>query len=490
MEIFLIIIAVASVAALAYCYTRLAAVRSQLAASEIKTQEMARRVTEGEEKVLSLTAQLSDSAAQLGEANNTVASLRATCKAGEEYTARLIEERDEARSSLSDALERVARVEQQNVALMEQRVMLEQKFEQMQAAAEDRFKNLANDIMKSHSSTFRQQNEERLAEILSPLRTQIDDFKKKVDETYSEEARELFSLKERLKDLRELGEMMGREAKQLSGALRGNTGVQGQWGEMVLETILEQSGLRKGYEYEVQVTRDDSGKVLTGEDGSRMRPDVVVRYPDGRRVVIDSKASMTAFLRYSSATDDAERAAAGKEHVQSVRRHADTLAGKKYSDVIGDATVDFVMMFIPTEAAYMAAMRLDPGLWQHAYNNRVLIVSPSHLVSALKIIEQLWRREQQTANVVKIAQEASKMYDKFVGFVKDLENIDRGLTATRKSYDEAMKKLTTGTGNLVRRAENLRALGVKAEKELPQSIIEEMKADAENASGRLLNDKE
>lgn len=486
----MILIAVASVAALAFCYTRLAAVRSRLAAADTLTRELERRVAEAEEKAGVMTSRLSESMSLLGEANNEAAALRATCKATDEYAARLVEERDEARSSLTEVLERLAKAEQQNVALTEQRAMLEQKFEQMQAASEERFKNLANDILKSNSSTFRQQNEERLIEILSPLRSQIDDFKKKVDETYSEEARELFSLKERLKDLRELGEMMGREAKQLSGALRGNTGVQGQWGEMVLETILEQSGLRKGYEYEVQVTRDDTGRVLTGEDGSRMRPDVVVRYPDGRMVIIDSKASMTAFLRYSSATDDSERAAAGKEHVQSVRRHADTLAGKKYSDVMGDSSVDFVMMFIPTEAAYMAAMRLDPGLWQHAYNNRVLIVSPSHLVSALKIIEQLWRREQQTANVVKIAQEASRMYDKFVGFVKDLESIDRGLTSTRKSYDEAMKKLTTGTGNLVRRAENLRALGVKAEKELPQSIIEEMKADADNVSDRLLNDKE
>ncbi|MDE6485446.1 MAG: DNA recombination protein RmuC [Duncaniella sp.] len=474
MNIILIIVAVALAAALAFCYSRLINARSAVAAAENTSAEYGRRLDE-------ITSKADRLAAELSEANNRAASLGAMAQAAENNSQRLIEERDAARKELSSVNERLGDEQKENSALKTRQEMLERRFAEMQTAAEERFKNIANEILSNNSATFKQQNEERLTEILSPLREQIEEFKKKVNDTYSEEARELFSLKERLKDLRELGEMMGREAKQLSGALRGNTGVQGQWGEMVLETILEQSGLRKGYEYEVQVTRDDDGRVLTGESGARMRPDVVVRYPDGRKVVIDSKASMTAFLRYSSTTDDAERAAAGKDHVTSVRRHADTLASKKYSDISGDGIVDFVMMFIPTEAAYMAAMRLDPGLWQHAYNNRVLIVSPSHLVSALKIIEQLWRREQQTANVVKIAQEAAKMYDKFVGFVNDLMAIDTNLTKTRKSYDEAMKKLSTGAGNLVRRAENLRALGVKAEKELPKSIIDKMNQDADTA---------
>ncbi|MDE6582745.1 MAG: DNA recombination protein RmuC [Duncaniella sp.] len=474
MIILLSIIAVALVAALAFCYTRLVNTRSMLVAAENRSAEFTTRLDEMTSKAERLTSELS-------EANNRIASLTATVQAAENNSQRLIEERDAARKELASVSERLSDEQKENSALKTRQEMLERRFTEMQSAAEERFKNIANEILSNNSATFKQQNEERLSEILSPLREQIEEFKKKVSDTYSEEARELFSLKERLKDLRELGEMMGREAKQLSGALRGNTGVQGQWGEMVLETILEQSGLRKGHEYEVQVTRDDDGRVLTAEDGGRMRPDVVVRYPDGRRVVIDSKASLTAFLRYTSATDDNERAAAGKDHVASVRRHADTLASKKYYDIMGDGAVDFVMMFIPTEAAYMAAMRLDPGLWQHAYNNRVLIVSPSHLVSALKIIEQLWRREQQTANVVKIAQEAAKMYDKFVGFVNDLQTIDANLTKTRKSYDEAMKKLSTGAGNLVRRAENLRALGVKAEKELPKSIIDEMNQDADTA---------
>lgn len=481
MEILLIIIAVASVAALVFFYMQLVQARAARTAAENAATEATRKTEESASKAETL-------AAGLAQSRNNEAALRATVQAAEANAQRLIEERDGARKELADVNERLGDVQKENSALTTRHEMLERQFAEMQSAAEERFKNLANDILNNNSATFKQQNEERLTEILNPLRDQIEEFKKKVNDTYNEEARELFSLKERLKDLRELGEMMGREAKQLSGALRGNTGVQGQWGEMVLETILEQSGLRKGYEYDVQVTRDDDGRVLTCESGARMRPDVVVRYPDGRRVVIDSKASLTAFLRYSSATDDAERAAAGKDHVVSVRRHADALATKKYSDIMGDGAVDFVMMFIPTEAAYMAAMRIDPGLWQHAYNNRVLIVSPSHLVSALKIIEQLWRREQQTANVVKIAQEAAKMYDKFVNFVSDLQTIDKNLTATRKSYDEAMKKLSTGTGNLVRRAENLRALGVKAEKELPKSIIDEMKSDAESAG--MLPDNE
>lgn len=417
------------------------------------------------------------SAASASEALNT--ELRTA-------SAQIQQELDGCRSDLDKVRAELTSEKTENASLATQLELLEKRYAEMQQAAEERFKNIATEIMNRNSDMFKKQNEERLGEILSPLNEQILSFRKKVEEIYSEESREFFSLKEKLKDLRDLGEMMGREAKELSGALRGNAGVQGQWGEMVLETILEQSGLRRGFEYQVQVTRDSEGRTLTDEEGNQMRPDIIVRYPDDRCVIIDSKASMTAYMEYVN-SDDKHQAAAGREHVNSVRRHAEKLAAKRYDTLLGDSSLDFVMMFIPSEAAYIAAMRLDPTLWQQAYNKRILIVSPSHLVSALKIIEQLWRRERQTANVIRIAEEAGKMYDKFVLFVTEMQKIDKSLETTRKAYDEAMKKLTSGTGNLVGRAEKLRDLGVKASKSLPKGLLENLDdADSDTDETSLL----
>ncbi|MCM1519195.1 MAG: DNA recombination protein RmuC [Lachnoclostridium sp.] len=383
----------------------------------------------------------------------------------------------QSRARITELSDELVKAKTENSSLSTRLQLLGQQFEEMQLRAEERFRNLANEILTQNSRTFKQQNEERLGEILTPLRAEIDAFKKKVEDTYSEESRQIFSLKEHLKDLRDLSESMGREARELAGALRGNNGVQGAWGEMVLDKILEQSGLRLGFEYDIQATSDSNGVALTDETGARFRPDVIVHYPDNRCVIIDSKASMKAYMEYAEATDDRIRAAAGREHVNSVRRHADKLAAKRYDELPGDESLDFVMMFIPTEAAYIAAMRLEPTLWQQAYDKRVLIVSPTHLVSALKIIEQLWRRERQTANVVKIAQEAGKMYDKFVAFVADMQKIERSLDTTRKACDDAMKKLSNGTGNLVSRAEKLRELGVKTSKTLPKALIGETESD-------------
>lgn len=356
----------------------------------------------------------------------------------------------------------------------------EQLRREQEALLESRFKNLANDILRQNTADLKTQNEERLREILAPLRTNIDDFRKTVTDTYNNEARERFSLSERIKELVDLNQSISRQARELSEALRGDSKVQGDWGEMVLESILEKSGLQKGVEYITQVTTDSDGNSLRNEDGTLLRPDVVVKYPDGRFVVIDSKVSLTAFVDYANADNDEIRDGAAMRHVRSVKKHIDELARKRYQEYVGDAKLDFVMMFIPNEPAYIAAMRLDPGLWQEAYDRQVLIVSPTHLVSGLKLIAQLWSRDRHTKNAITIAEEAGKMYDKFADFTKDMERIEKALGTTRKAYDDAMTKLTAGTGNLMTRALNLQKLGVKASKQLAASILKETEATAKD----------
>lgn len=345
----------------------------------------------------------------------------------------------------------------------------EQEYREKQM--ETQFKNLANEILKQNSMEFKAANEERLSQILDPLKVNLEEFKKTVTETYTNEARERFSLQERIKELVDLNQNISREARELSEALRGNSKVQGDWGEFVLESILDKSGLIKDEEYFIQVTTDESGNTLRNEEGKNLRPDVVVKYPDGRYVIIDSKVSLTAFVDYVNADDEDAKKNCAVRHVRSVRSHIDELARKSYQNYVGETKLDFVMMFIPNEPAYIAAMRLEPTLWQEAYDKNVLIVSPTHLVSGLRLIAQLWSRDRYTKNAIKIAEEAGKMYDKFADFTSDMEKIEKALNQTQKAYGDAMNKLTVGKGNLVSRAQKMHALGIKASKQLSSSAL-------------------
>lgn len=337
---------------------------------------------------------------------------------------------------------------------------------QLLQQSEANFRLMANDIMERHTATMRQQNEQRLGEILTPLKENIDKFRHDVSECYSAEARERFSLQEKIKELIETNNNIGREAKELTTALRGNSKKQGDWGELVLESILENSGLRRGEEFTVQQQSDDLGHALRDEDGRGLRPDVVVHYPGGRAMVIDSKVSLTAFVDFVNCEDAGLQEQHGKRHLQSVIKHINELSAKNYQNYVGTEKLDFVMMFIPNEAAYSAAMTLDPTLWQKAYDKRVLIASPTQLVGSLRLIKQLWSHDRQTRNAIEIAEKSGQMYDKFVGFLADMEKIEKSLASTQSAYDNAMKKLYTGTGNLISRAEKLRELGIKTTKKL------------------------
>lgn len=361
-----------------------------------------------------------------------------------------------------------------NQMLSENMEVQKQEVQRIRQEMNNEFKVLANEILQEKSKSFSEMNHERLAEILNPLKERLEGFKKTVEETYNNEARERFSLKEQIKELVERSESIGAEAKQLTHALRGDSKIQGDWGEMILESILEKSGLEKDREYFVQETlRDEEGYTIQGSDGRKMRPDVIIRYPGGEnhQMVIDSKVSLTAYVNYVNAEDADEARLALKQHLVSVRKHIDELAGKSYQDYVGKG--DHVMMFIPNEAAYLAAMQADHALWQYAYEKKVLLLSPTNLIAALKLVADLWQRDKQTRNAIDIAEEGGKLYDKFAGFVDDMEKIGKSLNTTAMAYTDAMKKLKTGNGNLIGRVEKLKVMGVKAKKNLPAVNEEE-----------------
>lgn len=336
--------------------------------------------------------------------------------------------------------------------------------------AEQRFRAIANEVLLANSRALGDDNRRTLDEVIAPMAQRMREMEQTFREAYSAEARERFSLADRVRELVELNRMVGAETRRLSDALRGNTRMQGDWGEIILENILERSGLQRGREYELQQT-------VTAPDGSHLRPDVVVNYPDGRCVVIDSKVSVSAYLAMVDADSDEARRSAAKAHLASVRAHINELRAKNYQDITGTRHCDFVMMFIPHEGAYMSAMQLDPTLWQYAFDSRVLIVSPTHLMAVVKLVEQLWRNDRQSRNAIAIAQEAGRMLDKLSGFLTDMEKIDAGINSARRAWDAAHNKLCSGTGNLVGRAERLRAMGAKASKDLPAAFRAE--ADAE-----------
>lgn len=417
------------------------------AAAIWRVVSLGRRLDERNETVMSLRE-------DVATLNTTVSHLQQELTAREEHYAQEQRRRDEQVEA-----ERRQREEQ-----------IRSDREEHDRLLEARMRDLASTILRQNSSDLRASHEEKLQEILAPLRDNLDSFRKAVTDTYSTEARERFSLTEKIRELVNLNNTISRETRELTQALRGNNRVQGDWGEMILEGILERSGLREGEEYFLQVTEDGRGNSLTDEQGSRLRPDVVVRYPDGRCVVIDSKVSLTAFIEWTNADDDRKADEAASAHVRSVRKHVDELARKNYQDYIGESRLDFVMMFIPNEPAYIAAMRHDPQLWQDAYQRKVLIVSPTHLVAGLRLIEQLWSRDKVTKNAIKIAEDAGKMYDKFAEFTRDMERIATALNSATKAHSDAMTKLSSGTGNLVKRAGDLRELGIKASKQLAASL--------------------
>lgn len=385
----------------------------------------------------------------------------------------LVAIKDKAARALRNELEE-ARIE--NARLKEKIGNVEAFNNSVREETKAQFKSLAADIFSSQSEKFKEANETRLSEILNPLKEDIKDFKRRVDDTYMNSSKERTLLGEQMKRLMELNMSIGKEARDLTEALSGNTKVQGDWGEMVLETILVKSGLVEGENYFVQRTKNDDGTQIKNDDNGRLRPDVVVALPDKKCIVIDSKVSLTAYVNYINADNEDDRQRFGKAHLLSVRSHLKELETKRYQDFVGvgnDDRIDYVLMFIPNEHAYIAAMTLDNNLWMEAYEKRVVIISPAHVISTLRLIAQLWTRDKQTKNALKIAEEGGKLYDKFVGFVNDMQTVEQSLGKASEAYASAMSKLHTGRGCIVSKVENLKKLGAKTSKTLPSDMLPE-----------------
>lgn len=332
------------------------------------------------------------------------------------------------------------------------------------------FQILANQILEEKSNRFTDINRLNMESILKPLGEKLSEFKTKVEETYDKESKQRFSLEERIRELVTLNHQISEDANNLTKALKGNNKIQGNWGEMILESILEKSGLKKGEEYFSQdmLTDEDGHKILNNENKA-LQPDIVILYPGGRKIIIDSKVSLNGYIKYVEADADSIKIAAEKEHIISIKKHIDELSGKAYQDYI--ESLDFVMMFIPNEPAYILAMQLDSELWDYAYRKRILLISPTNLIASLKVVADLWKREAQSRNAQEIAKRGAILYDKFAGFVETLQDVGKNIDRTQKSYDKAFLQLKEGNGNLIRQAEMLKELGIKSQKELPNNRI-------------------
>lgn len=352
-------------------------------------------------------------------------------------------------------------------SLRDQKSLVEESKKQQEELAEKmnlQFEMAAQKIFEEKSARFTDQNQKNLASVLEPLKERIKDFEKKVEETYSTERSERGILRGELTKLMELNKVMSLEAQNLTKALKGENKTQGNWGELILENILERSGLRKGEEFTVQGTDMD----LRGEDGQILRPDVIVHLPDSKHIVVDSKMTLNAYEEYSSSEDLELQDRAGKLHVEALKKHIDGLSQKKYHAADKLISPDFVILFMPLEPAFALAFRLKPDLFQYAWEKNIAIVSPTTLLATLRTVAALWKQDRQEKNALEIARRGGLLYEKFAGLMKDLQTLGERLSAAQKAHDEVLKKVSDGRGNLMDQVEELKRLGAKTEKTLPQ----------------------
>ncbi len=362
--------------------------------------------------------------------------------------------------------QRLARAEAEYRNLQEKLQTQKAELEELQKKFTTEFENIATKILKRNSEEFTQANQKNIGEILMPLKEKLQLFEKKVEDTYEKGLKDQTDLKAELKKLHELNEKISDEARNLTKALKSDSKTQGNWGELVLERILERSGLQKGREYDTQVTDKN-------QEGDTIKPDVVVSLPDQKHIIIDSKVSLTAYEKYVNATNETEASQALKEHLLSLKNHIKGLGEKHYPTAQTLNSPDFVLMFLPIESSFGVAVEEDKELFNFAWERKIVVVSPSTLLATLRTIASIWKQENQTRNALEIARQGGALYDKFVAFITDMEKIGSNLDTTKKTYDAAMNKLNDGRGNLVRSAEKLRELGSKTTKELPQKYLEE-----------------
>jgi DNA recombination protein RmuC len=368
---------------------------------------------------------------------------------------------EQLRAEMSEKAAMAERVNNMQSRLDEQKAELEQ----LQEKFKNDFKVLAQQVLKETGETFKEQNKTQLDVLITPFKEKLEKFEKKVEETHAAQVKETFSLKDEVKRLNEQSQQLGKEAENLARALKGDVKSQGNWGEVILERILERSGLSKGQEYFVQES-------IMSDDGRRLQPDVIVALPEGKRIVVDSKVSLVAYDRFLSAETPDSQVLALKDLSASVRAHFKGLSEKNYQNLYGLEGLDFVLLFIPIEGAFAAAVQYDHALVQDAFDKNVVIVSTSTLLATLRTIASIWKTEKQTRNALEIAKQAGDLYDKFAAFADDLVKLGNQMETAKKTYEESMKKLSEGSGNLVRRVDKLRELGVKTSKQIDARLTD------------------
>lgn len=348
--------------------------------------------------------------------------------------------------------------------LLERNKEQKQELNELQEKFTKEFELLANKILEEKTQKFTEQNKENIKNILTPLQEKIQHFEKKVEDTHKESIDYHAALRQQILGLREMNEQMSKETLNLTKALKGDSKMQGNWGELVLERVLEKSGLEKGREYEVQQS-------FTNIEGNRIQPDVIINLPDGKKMVVDSKVSLTAYERYINEDDETLKATILKEHINSIKRHVEQLGDKNYQDIYQMESPDFVLLFIPIETAFSIALNEDNTLYNKAFERNIVIVTPSTLLATLRTIDSMWTNQKQQENAIEIARQAGALYDKFEGFVQDLIKIGKKMDEAKSEYGNAMNKLVDGRGNLITSVEKLKKMGAKAKKALPENIL-------------------
>ena len=381
-------------------------------------------------------------------------------------------ERETIRSEKDSLAIQLSKKETDFENLWERNLEQKQEVEKLQEKFTKEFENLANKILEEKSNKFTEQNKENMKNILSPLQDKIQLFEKKVEDTHKESIDYHAALRQQILGLREMNAQMSKETINLTKALKGDSKMQGNWGELILERVLEKSGLEKDREYFVQ-------QAHTAEDGQRVYPDVVINLPDGKKMIVDSKVSLTAYEKYSNEEDDNLRNGYLREHIASIKRHVEQLGDKNYHDLYQMESPDFVLLFIPIEPAFAIALNEETTLYNKAFEKNIVIVTPSTLLATLRTIDSMWTNQKQQENAYEIARQAGALYDKFEGFVADLLKVGNKIKDTKTEYDAAMNKLVDGKGNLVTSVEKLKKMGAKAKKSLPESVLRRAESDQE-----------
>ena len=418
---------------------------------------------------------------QSANLENRLAALESELAAKQDRVAQLVNESGQYQQRAETLSEQLGQLKvelrEQQVTLDKERRNASEKLELLEKnrdALKQEFENLANRIFDQKSERFSQQSKTSLDSLLNPFRDQLQDFRKRVEDVYTTETRDRQALRSEIKSLQELNRQITEEAANLTRALKGDKKIQGNWGELILERVLERSGLRKGVEYETQGSYRD-------EDNQLLRPDVIVHLPDQRNLVIDSKVSLVAYQQWVTADQEEERAAALKQHVEAVRNHIRALSEKDYSQLNGLHSPDFVLLFMPIEPAFVAAFQQDENLFAEAFERKIIVVTPTTLLATLRTIENIWRYERQSQNARRIADRAGAVYDKLRVFVEAMEKLGSQLHTAQGTYDNAMNTLTRGRGNLISQANRFVELGVRVKKELPKSIVDQAEVDSEDA---------